>query len=115
MKKYFIFVFLLWSCKDHTPTTSNDAVAAKPVRLITLDPGHFHAALVQKSMYADIDSIVHVYAPAGADVQSHLDKVNAYNNREKDTSVQITCIETLMQSIPFTTEVDLITTLLGYV
>ena len=84
MKKYFIFIFLLWSCKDHSPTAANDAVAVKPVRLITLDPGHFHAALVQKSMYADIDSIVHVYAPAGADVQSHLDKVNAYNNREKD-------------------------------
>jgi predicted dehydrogenase/mannose-6-phosphate isomerase-like protein (cupin superfamily) len=58
-----------------------DSAAAKPVRLITLDPGHFHAALVQKSMYADIDSVVHVYAPAGPDVQSHLDKINAYNTR----------------------------------
>ena len=27
-------------------------------RLITLDPGHFHAALVQKFMYADIDPMV---------------------------------------------------------
>jgi hypothetical protein len=51
------------------------------VRLITLDPGHFHAALVQKSMYSGIDSIVYVYAPKGPDVQSHLDKITAYNKR----------------------------------
>lgn len=55
-----------------------------PVRLITLDPGHFHAALVQKSMYGDIDPVVYVYAPPGPDVASHLDKIKAYNSREKD-------------------------------
>jgi predicted dehydrogenase len=50
------------------------------VRLITLDPGHFHAALVQKSMYAGVDSNVYVYAPDGPDVQLHLDKIKAYND-----------------------------------
>ncbi len=35
-------------------------------------------------MYGDIDSVVSVYAPAGPDVQSHLDKINAYNARPKD-------------------------------
>src|SRR5258706_2321849 len=53
----------------------------KPVRLVTLDPGHFHAALVQKIMYDDVDSVVQVYAPAGPDVQLHLDRINAYNSR----------------------------------
>jgi predicted dehydrogenase len=53
----------------------------KPVRLVTLDPGHFHAALVQKTMYDDVDSVVHVYAPGGPDVQLHLDRINAYNSR----------------------------------
>lgn len=53
----------------------------KAVRLITLDPGHFHAALVQKTMYGDVDPVVHVYAPAGPDLQAHLDRVNAYNSR----------------------------------
>ncbi|MBN1973977.1 MAG: Gfo/Idh/MocA family oxidoreductase [Sedimentisphaerales bacterium] len=51
------------------------------VRLITLDPGHFHAALVQKTMYENVDPLVHVYAPAGQDVQLHLDRINAYNTR----------------------------------
>lgn len=57
------------------------------IRLITLDPGHFHAALVQKSMYSDIDPVVHVYAPKGADVQQHLQRIDAYNKRaDKPTS-----------------------------
>lgn len=52
-----------------------------PIKLITLDPGHFHAALVQKLMYKDVDPVVHVYAPGGPDVQLHLDKIQAYNTR----------------------------------
>ena len=51
------------------------------VRLMTLDPGHFHAALVQKSMYSQVDSTVFVYAPDGDDVNEHLKRVNGYNNR----------------------------------
>ncbi|MDB4927130.1 putative oxidoreductase C-terminal domain-containing protein [Mucilaginibacter sp.] len=54
------------------------------VRLITLDPGHFHAALVQKTMLSDIEPDVYVYAPKGEDVQSHLDKINTYNHRAAD-------------------------------
>ncbi len=54
--------------------------AQQKVRLITLDPGHFHAALVQKSMYPQVDATVYVYARKGADLQMHLDKINQYNN-----------------------------------
>ncbi|MDB4889823.1 MAG: hypothetical protein JWL61_1678 [Gemmatimonadetes bacterium] len=59
------------------------AVAQKQpaYRLITLDPGHFHASLVQKFMSPDIDSVVHVYAPAGDDVAQHLARINAFNTR----------------------------------
>lgn len=53
------------------------------MQLVTLDPGHFHSALVQKSMYKDVDPVVQVYAPAGKDVQLHLDKINSYNTREE--------------------------------
>jgi predicted dehydrogenase len=63
----------------------NDAPVAKfdlkPIHLVTLDPGHFHAALVQKTMYPDVDSIVHVYAPEGNDLQLHLGRINSYNTR----------------------------------
>lgn len=59
---------------------SYGAIAQKKVQLITLDPGHFHAALVQKSMYPQVDPTVHVYAKKGLDLQLHLDKIKAYNS-----------------------------------
>ncbi|GAA4304723.1 putative oxidoreductase C-terminal domain-containing protein [Compostibacter hankyongensis] len=54
------------------------------VKLITLDPGHFHAALVQKSMYPQIDSVVQVYAPEGPELQAQLDYIKQYNTRAED-------------------------------
>jgi predicted dehydrogenase len=51
------------------------------VRIITLDPGHFHASLVQKFMYADVDPVVHVYAPAGDDLNEHLKRIESFNSR----------------------------------
>jgi predicted dehydrogenase len=56
----------------------------KNIKLITLDPGHFHAALVQKSMYPEVDSTVYVYAPAGMELQNHLRLIDKYNTRSQD-------------------------------
>ena len=57
------------------------ARGAEPVRLVTLDPGHFHAGLIQKEMYPGVDPTVHVYAPLGPDVLAHLGRVSAFNAR----------------------------------
>ena len=51
------------------------------VKIMTLDPGHFHAALVQKSMYDQVDPVVHVYAPEGPDVKDHLGRIEGFNTR----------------------------------
>lgn len=51
------------------------------IKLITLDPGHFHAALIQKTMYDGVSRTVYVYAPKGADVDAHLARIDAYNGR----------------------------------
>jgi hypothetical protein len=51
--------------------TAVGALAA-PVKLITLDPGHFHAGLVQKSMIEGVDPVVHVYAASGPELDRHL-------------------------------------------
>ena len=62
---------------------------AGEVKLLTLDPGHFHAALVQMYMYDEVDPVVNVYAPEGDDAQMHLDRVKIYNERsERPTSWQ---------------------------
>jgi predicted dehydrogenase len=70
--------FTVFNCK---PKSEDQAVAQKPVQLVTVDPGHFHAALVQKSMYDDVDSVVHVYAPVGPDVDMHLARIENFNKR----------------------------------
>ncbi len=69
---------LIMSCNNKQTTDDTK------VRLVTLDPGHFHAALVQKSMYADVDSTVHVYSPEGNDLQWHLDRIKGYNTRSEN-------------------------------
>ncbi len=51
-----------------------------PIKLITLDPGHFHAALVQKQMYPQVDPTVYVYSKKGSDLIQHLDKIKGYNS-----------------------------------
>ena len=55
--------------------------AAAPVRLMTLEPGHFHAALVQMSMYEQVDPVVHVYAQPGPDLDLHLARIEGFNTR----------------------------------
>src|SRR6478736_9666363 len=74
-----IIAAILCSCNN--PKSSE--LETKGIRLITVDPGHFHAALVQKSMYAGVDSVVQVYAPTGNDLQWHLDRIEGYNTRSE--------------------------------
>jgi predicted dehydrogenase len=64
--------------------------AMEQVRFMTLDPGHFHAALVQKDMYPNVAPRVDVYAPLGPDLLGHLARVAAFNLRaDKPTSWQL--------------------------
>lgn len=56
-------------------------IEKKMVKIMTVDPGHFHAALVQKIMYDQISPEVNVYAPEGPDVKQHLGRINSYNTR----------------------------------
>ena len=59
------------------------------VKLMTLDPGHFHAALIQKTVYDQIDPNVYVYAPEGTDVTDHMARIDAFNNREENPTTWI--------------------------
>lgn len=73
VSKWIPYVCLMTAC---TSAPSVDEVV-----LMTLDPGHFHAALVQKSKYPQVSDTVYVYAPSGDDLEQHLQKVAAYNQR----------------------------------
>src|SRR5665811_1835521 len=89
MKKVFLLlliVYLVSFCgtggsKQQTTKSNSSMEKTYPVKLITVDPGHFHAALVQKSMYEQVSPDVHVYAPEGPDYKQHLARIAAYNSR----------------------------------
>jgi len=54
---------------------------AGAITLITLDPGHFHAALFQREMLSGVSSTAYVYAPLGPDLTAHLNRVAQFNLR----------------------------------
>jgi predicted dehydrogenase len=59
-------------------------------RLITLDPGHFHAALIQKEAYPGVSDRVAVYAPLSSDLTEHMNRVARFNQRkDKPTSWEL--------------------------
>lgn len=82
--KTFIIVLIstlmITACQSSGDKKSNTG----KVKLVTLAPAHFHAALVQKSMYPVIDSVVHVYAMKGLGLTEQLNYIQQYNSRAED-------------------------------
>jgi predicted dehydrogenase len=79
---YLLLALVMISCVSKNEKKFTGAKGE--VKLITLDPGHFHAALIQKVMYNQIDPDVYVYAPESEDVQIHLNLINSYNTRKNN-------------------------------
>ena len=92
MKKLILLIIsamILASCgsggaKKQEATSDTTMEKSNKVSLITVDPGHFHAALVQKIMYEQVSPDVHLYAPEGPDYQQHLNRITSYNSRAVD-------------------------------
>src|SRR5215207_1261231 len=49
--------------------------------LVVVDPGHFHATLVQQEMYPGLSPRVRVHAPLGPDLIDYLGRIDRYNRR----------------------------------
>jgi len=84
---FTVVLALLTMTAIHSCTTEKKSKftgADGEVKLITLDPGHFHAALVQKNMYDQVNPDVMVYAPDGDDLNEHLKRIEGYNTRSED-------------------------------
>jgi predicted dehydrogenase len=90
MKNLYLLIpaitLILFSCrsggsKQQSVKSDNSMEKTNQVKLITVDPGHFHAALVQKSMYEQVSPDVYVYAPDGPDNIQHLNRIRSYNSR----------------------------------
>ena len=80
----FFALILFVSCANQGESPMSFTGAEGEVKIITLDPGHFHASLVQKVMYDQVSPVVSVYAPDGLDVKDHLNRIRGFNTREHD-------------------------------
>jgi predicted dehydrogenase len=86
LSAFLSFVLITCSCgrggsKVQNAKSDSPMEKTYQVKLITVDPGHFHAALVQKVMYDQLSPDVHVYAPEGPDYLQHLSRIKGYNER----------------------------------
>ena len=62
--------------------------------LTVVDPGHFHAALIQKSAHPCLCDTVKVYAPQGPELDAYLAAVKDYGVQ------QLHCSEDFLQDLP---------------
>ena len=71
-----IIIVVFNSCKAEKEAKSDK------LTLMTLDPAHFHASLIQKNMLQGIDSVCYVYAPKSFGVSAHIALLSEYNFRK---------------------------------
>ena len=69
------------SCSLSKRQTANEANGSHKIKLIVLDPGHFHASLLQKDTLTDVNDTIHVYAPEGTGFNQYMESINSYNQR----------------------------------
>ena len=94
-----VILLLITSCVQKKKETSAESDVQKPqnmftpiegnVKIMNLDPGHFHASLVQKTMYEGVDPVVHVYAPEGPEVESYMARITGYNSRTENPTAWV--------------------------
>lgn len=75
-----------FSCSRETSDQESQATefseAENEVKLINMNPGHFHAGLIHRNDYDQVDPVVHVYAPDGDEVDSYLSMIEQFNTRD---------------------------------
>jgi len=79
---FFAVIVLLLAIVPLAVSIAQQKGKAMEVKIMTLDPGHFHAGLVQKEMYPGVSPRVDVYAPLGFDLYEHLKRIAGFNNRK---------------------------------
>ncbi len=76
-----VSLITMFSCTKVQEVKMKFTGAKGEVKIMTLNPGHFHAALVQKTMYEQVSPTVYVYAAEGPDVENHLRMIEGFNTR----------------------------------
>lgn len=102
MTKYGIltaFVVLYISCTPNLKqknSRANSQFSGKEgeVKLIILDPGHFHASLLLKDTIRQINDSIYVYAPLGEELDQFLQTIKTYNSRKNSPTSWIEIVYT---------------------
>lgn len=78
-----VLALFLISCSTSEMKSENTESDSK-IRIMTLDPGHFHAGLIHKTMYPSVDSTIYIFAPEGPELKDHLNRLAGYNSRPEN-------------------------------
>jgi len=79
-----IGTLLIFSCQNQTKTMDAKDIftgRAGEIELVVLDPGHFHASLLQKFPQEQVNDTVFVYAPEGDELKQYLTSIEGYSQR----------------------------------
>ncbi len=78
-------LFIVASCSFSKKQIVNKTGANDSCKIgvVVLDPGHFHASLLQKDTLTDISDTIRIYAPEGIGVKQYLESIDSYNHRPK--------------------------------
>ncbi len=80
-------LLLLFSCNMGKQKEQSQAMFTGQdgeIRLVVLDPGHFHASLLQKFPQRQVNDTVYVYAPQGDEIDQYLASIESYNQRPEN-------------------------------
>jgi predicted dehydrogenase len=80
---FFSILLFISSCEQEREPEGFTG-AENEVRIINLNPGHFHAGLIHMHDYPQVDPTVYVYAPGGSELDSYLNMVNQFNTRAEN-------------------------------
>lgn len=76
---------MILSCTNESQTDAKPEFSGldNEIKIMTVNPGHFHAALVQKNMLRQVDPAVSIFSPGGSDLELHIERIENFNNREE--------------------------------
>lgn len=79
-----LFLMLIFQFCSGPNTNNMSNIPQVKVTIMSLDPGHFHAGLIHKMMYPQVDSTVYIFAPEGEELNDYLNRINGYNTRDQN-------------------------------
>ena len=71
-------LFIVVSCSFSKKQAANrmETNDLPQLEIVVLDPGHFHASLLQKEKLTDVSDTIRIYAPEGTGVNQYLESID---------------------------------------